>query len=248
MRSSHSPQRMSATFDEPNLISAAGLVPMVELAGQVGLPRLIGEHVRLPGPAGANPSAKVMTLVAGMAAGADSIDDMGLLRHAGMGHVFTAVRAPSTLGTFLRRFTFGHVRQLDAVASRTLIGLAGRTALLPGIATDARIDIDDTIKDVFAPGQAGRPVRVHQGPRAQRPAGHHQHPRRRPGDRRGPAAPRGGTIGSGGGADDPGCDHHRPPLLRRAGRSWSAPTPPTARRRWWPRSSGRTPGSPWPSP
>ena len=55
-------------------------------------------------------------LVAGMLAGADSIEDMGLLRHGGMGRLVVGVRAPSTLGTFLRAFTFGHVRQLDAVA------------------------------------------------------------------------------------------------------------------------------------
>lgn len=65
-----------------------------------------------------------MSLVAGMLAGADSIDDMDLLRHGGMDKVFTGMRAPSTLGTFLRGFTFGHVRQLDAVAARTLIAFA----------------------------------------------------------------------------------------------------------------------------
>ena len=74
-----------------------------------------------------------MSLVAGMAAGADSIDDLDVLRHAGAARVFDGVRAPSTLGTFLRGFTFGHVRQLDAVAARTLTGLAERVPLLPGI-------------------------------------------------------------------------------------------------------------------
>ena len=67
-----------------------------------------------------------------MVAGADSIDDMDLLRHGGMGRLFTGVRAPSTLGTFLRAFTFGHVRQLDAVAARLLADLAAATPLLPG--------------------------------------------------------------------------------------------------------------------
>ena len=59
-----------------------------------------------------------------MVAGADSIDDMGLLRHGGMGRVFAQAYAPSTLGSFLLAFTFGHVRQLDAVASRFLTNLA----------------------------------------------------------------------------------------------------------------------------
>ena len=81
---------------------------------------------------GPNAQLKVPALVAGMVAGADSIDDMDLLRHGGMGRLFGGVRAPSTLGTFLRSFTFGHVRQLDAVASRLLVDLAARAPLLPG--------------------------------------------------------------------------------------------------------------------
>ena len=70
------------------------------------------------------------SLVAGMVAGADSIDDMALLRHGGMGRIFARAYAPSTLGSFLRAFTFGHVRQLDAIASRFLTALAGLTRLL----------------------------------------------------------------------------------------------------------------------
>lgn len=65
-----------------------------------------------------------------MVAGADSIDDMGVLRHGGMGRIFNKIYAPSTLGSFLRAFTFGHVRQLDAVASRFLINLVASTPLL----------------------------------------------------------------------------------------------------------------------
>src|SRR5665811_625526 len=103
-------------------------------------------HVRVPGSAGSNPDVKVTALVAGMVAGADSIDAMDLLRHGGMGRVLTAGRAPSTLGTFLRAFTFGHVRQLDAVASRVLVNLAGRAPLLLGADQVAFVDIDDTIK------------------------------------------------------------------------------------------------------
>src|ERR1035437_4436821 len=76
----------------------------------------------------------------------DSIDDMDLLRHGGMGRLFTGVRAPSTLGTFLRTFTFGHVRQLDAVASRFLAALAKNAPILPGADQCVYVDIDDTIK------------------------------------------------------------------------------------------------------
>jgi hypothetical protein len=74
---------------------------------------------------------KVAALVAGMVAGADSIEDMDVLRHGGTRRLFTGLRAPSTLGTFLRSFTFGHVRQLDAVATRFLAGLAACPPLLP---------------------------------------------------------------------------------------------------------------------
>lgn len=151
MQLSHTPAALSASFDEPNLLVSAGLVPALRLAQRVGLPQLSEEHVTT----GANPGAKVMCLVAGMAAGADSIDDMDMLRRAGAAKVFSGVRAPSTLGTFLRGFTFGHVRQLDAVATRTLTGLAQTAPLLPGIQDSCLIDIDDTVKDVYGPGKQG---------------------------------------------------------------------------------------------
>ena len=93
------------------------------MADRIGLRDLADEWLTVPGSRG-TAGAKVMSLVAGMLAGADSIDDMDLLRHGSMARFFDGVRAPSTLGVFLRGFTFGHVRQLDAVASRALIGLA----------------------------------------------------------------------------------------------------------------------------
>jgi hypothetical protein len=139
----------SAVFDDPNLVSCTGLVAVVALAQRAGLHRLIGEHVRVPGTAGSNPVIKVVSLIAGMIAGADSIDDMDLLRHGAMGRIFSAVRAPSTLGTFLRTFTFGHVRQLDAVASRFLVNLAGQVPVLAGADQVAYLDIDDTIKATY---------------------------------------------------------------------------------------------------
>ena len=98
---------------------------------------------------GVNPHLKVTCLVAGMVAGADSIDDMDLLRHGGMARLFTGVRAPSTLGTFLRSFTFGHVRQLDAVAARLLVNLAAQVPLLPGADQVAYVDVDDTVRSTF---------------------------------------------------------------------------------------------------
>ncbi len=155
MQLSHALPAMSATFDEPNLVVSSGLIPAVGLAHRVGIADLADGLVTVPGPAGANAGAKVMSLVAGMAAGADSIDDLDVLRHAAMGRVFTDIKAPSTIGTFLRGFTFGHVRQLDAVASRTLIGLAQATPVLPGIGSGCVIDIDDTVKPVFGARKQG---------------------------------------------------------------------------------------------
>ena len=72
------------------------------------------DRVHLPGDTGANPAAKVATIVAGMRAGANSIDDLNIARHGGMPSLFTGVYAPSTLGSFMRTFTHGHVRQLQA--------------------------------------------------------------------------------------------------------------------------------------
>jgi hypothetical protein len=110
VRLSHTLARTNAAFDDPDLVSHAGLVPMMALAERPGLHDLAAEHVRPGGECGANPDLKVACLVAGMAAGADSIDDMGVLRHGAAGELFAGIRAPSTLGSFLRSFTWGNVR------------------------------------------------------------------------------------------------------------------------------------------
>ena len=146
---------VTATFDDPNLVSCAGLEPVLRLAERADLQGLVGEHVALVKPAGVNAHLKVPNLVAGMIAGADSIDDMALLRHGAMRRLFTGVRAPSTLGSFLRAFTFGHVRQLDAVASRLLINLARHAPLLPDAAKLAYVDVDDTLKQTYGYAKQG---------------------------------------------------------------------------------------------
>ena len=158
MQLCHTPGATSAVFDDPNLVSAAGLVPVLVLARSAGLHELAQAHLSVPTDKGANAGLKVASLVMGMVAGADSIDDMALLRHGGMGKVFTRAYAPSTLGSFLRGFTFGHVRQLDAVASRFLDGLADRTPLVAGISdTDGYVlvDVDDTIIEVHGHSKQG---------------------------------------------------------------------------------------------
>ena len=133
-------------FDDPNLVSAAGLVPVMRLGEAAGLHELLDRHLSVASP---NPVVKSASVIAGMLAGADSIDDLDVLRHGGMRRCFVGVRAPSTLGSYLRSFRHGHVQQLDAVASRLLAGLAARVpGLLTGADTVAFLDIDDTIREV----------------------------------------------------------------------------------------------------
>ena len=127
------------------MLSAAGLVPVLALADAAGLSRLAGEHLSVPGDKGANAGLKVASLVAGMVPGADGVDDMALLRHGGMGRVFARAYAPSTLGSFVRSSAFGHVRQLDAVASRFLTDLATHAPQVTGGGTSGPVlvDVDD---------------------------------------------------------------------------------------------------------
>jgi hypothetical protein len=90
-----------------------------------------------------------------MVAGADSITDMGVVRHGAMPRLFTGVRAPSTLGVFLRAFRFGHVRQLDAVAARFLANLTTLAPLLPPAAPVTYLDVDDTVRATFGYAKQG---------------------------------------------------------------------------------------------
>jgi hypothetical protein len=125
-------------LDDPNLVSCGGLAAALALAARCGLATLLAERLRIAAKGGANATGKVPALVAGMICGADSISDMDLLRHGGMHRAFTDLRAPSTLGTFLRLFTFGHVRQPDAVAARLPARLAAATPVL-GDADQGRV-------------------------------------------------------------------------------------------------------------
>jgi hypothetical protein len=144
----HAPARTRAVFDDPNLLAHAGLAPLLALAGRAGLPGLLADAAPA-GPCGANAAVKAMCLVAGMAAGADSIEDMDLLRDGAMETVFGGVRAPSTLGSFLRSFTWGNVRQLDKAHRGLTAALAADPRLLPGREVLAFIDIDSTQERVY---------------------------------------------------------------------------------------------------
>ena len=117
--------------------------------GPVRARGLVTERVRIAANGGVNAAAKIVALVAEMVVGADSITDMDLLRHGGMGRLFAEVRAPSTLGTFLRLFTFDHLRQLDAVTAGFLTRLAAVTPALSGVGQVAFLDVDDTVRATY---------------------------------------------------------------------------------------------------
>ena len=150
----HGIDRVRATFDDESLVAGAGLVLVATVVSRLGLEALIDETVRLVGRVGGSrPGRKVLTLVHAMAAGADCIDDANRLRAGSTGGVLGhRVMAPSTLGAFLRSFTFGHVRQLEAVVGKALArawGLgAGPTATLI-------VDVDSTICEVHGHQKQG---------------------------------------------------------------------------------------------
>jgi Transposase DDE domain group 1 len=151
----HSLAKTRASFDDPNLVSHAGLVPVMGLAQRAGLGNLVAEHVRPGGACGVNAAVKVPCLVAGMAAGADSIDDMDLVRHGAMSALFGGIRAPSTLGSHLRCYTWGNVAQLEKAAREFLAELCRKAPLLPGAGTLAFIDIDSMQKRVYGHKKQG---------------------------------------------------------------------------------------------
>jgi hypothetical protein len=155
MRLSHASAEVSAVFDDPNLVSCAGLAPVVALGQRCGLSWLVADKLTAARTGGVNAVVKVPALVAGMVTGADSIDDVDLLRHGGMGRLFTGVRARSTLGTFLRSFTFGHVRQLDSIASTFLARLVTVSPLLPDAGTFGYVDVDDTVREAHGYAKQG---------------------------------------------------------------------------------------------
>lgn len=159
MQVSHRFAAGAAVFDDENLVSLAGLVPVMRLAEQTGLPETLAEKVSINAPriasGAARPAPKLATLIAGMCAGADSIDDVGVLRSGGMKTLFEGVYAPSTVGTLLREFTFGHARQLESVLRTHLARLCGRVNLLPGAGDRVFVDIDSLLRPVYGHAKQG---------------------------------------------------------------------------------------------
>ena len=159
MKVSHGFTASSAVFDDEHLVSCAGLVPVMTLATQTGLPELLADKVHIAEPriksGSANPSPKLSTLIAGVCAGADCIDDLDIVRSGGMKSLFGGVYAPSTIGTLLREFTFGHARQLESVLGAHLAGLCQRVDLLPGADERLFVDIDSLLRPVYGHAKQG---------------------------------------------------------------------------------------------
>lgn len=156
---SHRFKSDSAVFDDDHLVSCAGLVPVMTLATQTGLIELLDSKIHIAEPriasGSANPAPKLATVIAGMCAGADSIDDLDVVRSGGMKTLFDMVYAPSTVGTLLREFTFGHARQLDSVLAEHLGALCERVDLLPGADERVFIDIDSLLRPVYGHAKQG---------------------------------------------------------------------------------------------
>jgi hypothetical protein len=155
MRLRHDAPVTRASFDDPNLVSCAGLEPVMLLAQACDLAEIVAEKVDLGTSIGSNPGGKISAIVAGMVAGADSIDDLNVIRHGGMGSMFAGVYAPSTLGSFLREFTHGHTRQLGSAGRQMLIGLAGSTPVLSGAGTLTFVDVDSMLRRCYGKKKQG---------------------------------------------------------------------------------------------
>ena len=163
------PDRIRIAFDDHRLVSNAGLILPSTLAWHLGLPQLVDQHLDLGrAPGGANTGDKIMTLVASALAGGDCIDDADVLRAGRTARVLGGtVKAPSTLGTFLRSFRWGHARQLDRV-SRELLARAWAAGAGPDDAPFT-IDLDSTICETYGLAKEGARQHGYTGQRGYHP-------------------------------------------------------------------------------
>ena len=156
MRSSHNLARVETTFDDDQVVPNGGLQAPAALAQKLGIAELIDQRVKLPADAAgrANVGVKAMTIIGAMLAGGDSIDDVAVLRAGAARKVFTATRAASTIGTWLRGFIWATVRMLDAV-SRIVLARAWAAGLGPDLTADHTIDVDSTICQTYGTAKQG---------------------------------------------------------------------------------------------
>ena len=165
----NNPDRIRILFDDHRLVANAGLLLPATLARHLGLRELVDHHLDLGGaPGRANTGDKMLTLVASALAGGDCIDDADALRAGGtVGVLGCVVKAPSTLGTFLRSFRWGHVRQLDRV-SRQLLARAWAAGAGPGD-SPLTIDLDSTICETYGLAKEGARHHGYTGARGYHP-------------------------------------------------------------------------------
>ena len=163
------PDRIRITLDDHRLVANAGLILPATLAQRLGLGELVDRHLDLgDAPGRANAGDKLMTLVASALVGGDCIDDADALRCGGTGRVLgCVVKAPSTLGTFLRSFRWGHVRQLDRV-SRELLARAWDAGAGPGD-SPLTIDLDSTVCETYGLDKEGARHHNYTGQRGYHP-------------------------------------------------------------------------------
>jgi len=237
--SSHNLDRLRIDFDAPGLVANAGLVLPATLAQHLGLPALLRQHVRLGKVAGAaNPDRKALTVIASLLGGGEWVDDVNALRVGGLGAEVLGVApaAASTVGTFLRAFTAGHVRQLDAV-QEDLHQRAWESGARPQEPT-LKLDLDSTVIETYGLLKQGGKHFTYQQTRG-------YHPLLATISRR---AARWSTRGCARAEPRPVAAPPASPARRwpefdgeRPLRSWSGPTPASTRARWWRRASDRAP-------
>ena len=169
MLPTNNPDRIHTAFDDGRLVDHAGLLLPATLARRLGLQQLVDDQLDLgDAPGRANAGDKLLTLVASALAGGDCIDDSDALRSGGTAPVLgCTVKAPSTLGTFLRSFRWGHVRQLDGV-TRQLLARAWAAGAGPGEAAFT-IDLDSTLCETYGLAKEGAQRPGYSGARGYHP-------------------------------------------------------------------------------
>jgi hypothetical protein len=154
MRASHNLSSVSVSCDEPNLVSGAGLLPAAALAQKIGLASLVERRVRLA-EHGANSGTKALTVIGSMLLGGDSVADTALLQAGATNELFDQLRAPSTIGSWLRSFKWSNVRELDAVTRELLARLWAAGAGPADPAGPLTFDLDSTICPVYGRAKQG---------------------------------------------------------------------------------------------
>lgn len=154
MRSSHNFARVSWTFDDDHLVPHGGRALTGVLHQRLGVAELVDDQMAVAGVAGANGGAKVAMVIGAVLVGGDCIDDVDVLRAGATSEPFDEVRAPSTIGSWLRSFSWGGVRQLDAV-SRTLLARVWQAGLGSDLEADLTIDVDCTVVETYGLAKQG---------------------------------------------------------------------------------------------